>query len=90
MSTNKEKIKEVVLTSNQLVRFQKQFGKRIKEIRLEKGISQVELASYINSEKTSISRIENGRTNFTFSTALKLSLAMNVELKELFNFKFDK
>ena len=49
-------------------------------------MSQLDLASYCNLEKTSISRIENGRTNTTLKTMVILSTALEVELKELFDF----
>ncbi|WP_166962023.1 helix-turn-helix domain-containing protein [Yeosuana marina] len=70
------------------------FGLNLKKIRESKGLSQFELASAINDltsnsefEKTTISRIENGRTNITLTTAIKLSLALSIELKELFSVK---
>lgn len=37
-------------------------------------------------EKTTISRIENARTNITLTTAIKLSLALDIDLKTLFDF----
>lgn len=40
-------------------------GDKIKEIRLEKGISQQDLAAKCNFEKANMSRIEAGRTNLT-------------------------
>ena len=39
-------------------------GDKIKEIRLEKGISQQDLAAKCNFEKANMSRIEAGRTTF--------------------------
>lgn len=36
-------------------------GKRIQEIRKEKGVSQLELAEILDLSRTSISNIENGR-----------------------------
>ncbi|WP_412561845.1 helix-turn-helix domain-containing protein [Winogradskyella sp. MIT101101] len=73
------------------------FGDNIKRIRESKSLSQFDLASLVNDitesskfDKTSISRIENGRTNITLTTAIKLALALEVEPKELFDFKTSK
>ena len=55
-------------------------GDKIKEIRLEKGISQQDLAAKCNFEKANMSRIEAGRTNLTIKNAYKISLALGVRL----------
>jgi len=65
----------------------KAFGASLKKIRESKGMSQSELASYSSLEKTSISRIENGRTNITLTTAILLSTSLGIKLKELFDFE---
>lgn len=64
--------------------YQKQLGKRVKALRKDKHFSQLDLASICNYEKTTISRIENGRTNITLKTLVNLSLALEVELKAFF------
>ncbi|AGC77134.1 DNA-binding XRE family transcriptional regulator [Nonlabens dokdonensis] len=76
----------IEISQSQRIAFQKAFGKRLAELRKASGLSQLDLASLINVEKTSISRIENGRVNFTFYTATRLALALNVELSSLFSF----
>jgi DNA-binding XRE family transcriptional regulator len=48
-------------------------------------MSQTELASLCDLEKTSISRIENGRTNVTLKTCVILSKALDVKLVDLFH-----
>ena len=55
-------------------------GDKIKEIRLEKGISQQDLAAKCNFEKANMSRIEAGRTNLTIKNAYKISLALGLSL----------
>ena len=74
------------ITSKKLLDYQKKFGLQLKKIRLRKGMSQLDLASYCNMEKTSISRIENGRTNITLKTIVLLSNALDVNLVEFFDF----
>ena len=61
-------------------------GQRIKEIRNEKKISQQDLASKCNFEKSNMSRIEAGRTDPKLSTLDKISQGLEVELTELFKF----
>jgi len=66
--------------------FNKQLGLRIKEIRTEKGLSLSALSADSNLEKTSISRIENSRTNPTLKTLYQLSNALGVDIIEFFTF----
>ncbi len=65
------------------IQLQKIIGERIREIRESKGISQQDLAAACNFEKSNMSRIEAGRTNFTISTLYKISIALDVKLAEL-------
>ena len=73
--------------SKNIIEYKKKFGLQLKKLRIRKGMSQLDLASYCNLEKTSISRIENGRTNTTLKTMVILSESLEVELKDFFNFK---
>jgi transcriptional regulator with XRE-family HTH domain len=75
--------------ANNFLSYKKILGKRIKYLRESKGYSLNDLASLCDLEKTAISRIENGRTNITFKTALILSIALEIELKEIFDIKID-
>lgn len=59
-------------------------GKRIQEIRIEKNISQQDLAAKCNFEKSNMSRLEAGRSNATLSTLEVVSKALEVDVIELF------
>lgn len=61
-------------------------GKRIQEIRIEKNLSQQDLAAKCNFEKSNMSRLEAGRANATLSTLEIVSKALEVDVIELFNF----
>lgn len=63
----------------------KKVGKRIKEVRESKGLSQVELVGKMQGEidPTNISRIESGRTNPTIYTLYRLAEALEVKVIEL-------
>jgi transcriptional regulator with XRE-family HTH domain len=66
---------------------QQKVGKRIVEIRTEKNISQQELASKCNFEKSNMSRLEKGNVNATLSTLEKVCDALQIEYIELFKFQ---
>lgn len=63
----------------------KAVGKKIKEIRETRGLSQVDLVGKIigDIDTTNISRIESGRTNPTLYTLHRIATALEVELKDL-------
>jgi transcriptional regulator with XRE-family HTH domain len=58
-------------------------GKRIQEIRVEKNISQQDLAARCNFEKSNMSRLEAGATLSTLEVVAK---ALNVNITEFFKF----
>ena len=51
----------------------KKIGERIKRLRIQKGISQIELARVIDVSQTHMSNIENGNTGISLWTAVKIS-----------------
>lgn len=65
---------------------QQKVGKRIQEIRVEKNISQQDLASKCNFEKSNMSRLEKGNSNATLSTLEKVCEALQIDFIELFKF----
>jgi len=60
------------------------FGKRLREIRLQKGLSQLDIEVATNIAQTEISRIENGLKNIEFFTIVKLANALEIEIGYLF------
>jgi transcriptional regulator with XRE-family HTH domain len=60
-------------------------GEQIKRIRLAKGLSQKEVVMVANIEKAQYSRIENDKTDPSYSTIEKIAKAMGCTLSELFN-----
>jgi len=67
----------------------KRIGERIRKIREEKNISQQEIAALCDFEKSSMSRLEAGRTNPTVTTLYKISAALGVTIKDLVDIKLD-
>ena len=59
-------------------------GARIKQLRKHKNLTQEELASPFNSEKSFICDIEKGRKNVTLQTLCTIAQKLEVELHDLF------
>lgn len=62
------------------------FGKRVRELRLAAGHSQEHFANMCDVEASQISRIELGKINTSLSQAIRIAAALNMEMKELFDF----
>ena len=62
------------------------FGKRVKALRKEKGLTQVELEARSGLDVRQIQRIEAGDTNFTIGTGLMLAKGLSITISELFQF----
>ena len=58
-------------------------GKNLKRIRVEKGISQGEIARILKVGRSFITNIENGKTNPTLDTIAKIAKAIGVSVGEL-------
>ena len=57
---------------------------RLKEVRIEKGISQAQLAQLVGVSRNTISSIETGQFNPTAKLALILCIALDRKCEELF------
>ncbi len=64
----------------------KNLGKRIKELRKRKNLSQEKLSEMVNIAQNTLSYIETGDNFCTAETLENIAKAMNVEPQELFNF----
>ena len=67
-------------------KFVRQFGERIRQIRLEKGISQEELANTAEIPINQVGRIERGEINTTLVTIKALADSLEIEVSKLFIF----
>lgn len=63
--------------------FLMKIGKRIKELRIAKGISQQELAAEIEYEKSNMSRLESGRVNPKIATLYKVAQALGISVSDI-------
>ena len=68
----------------------KLFGQKIKEFRKKRRLTQEQLAEIIDVDYQTISRIETGYYFTSFENLTKLADALNVEIKDFFDFKTDE
>jgi transcriptional regulator with XRE-family HTH domain len=61
------------------------FGNRVREIRREKGMSQEELSFKAELHRTYIGMIERAEKNITLINIEKISNALKVNIKDLFD-----
>ncbi len=60
------------------------FGKRIKQLREERGISQEKLGELAKVHRTYVGMIERGEKNITLSNIYKFSKSLGVNIRDLF------
>jgi transcriptional regulator with XRE-family HTH domain len=65
------------------VRFIKEIGKKIKETRKKKGLTQLDLSIKAHCEENSIYRFEKGMSNPTVKTLFHIAQALEVNFEEL-------
>lgn len=68
-----------------MVDITKRFGKRLKEIRHEKGLSQEALALAAGLDRTYIPGIEKGERNVSLAVIEKLAKALHVSITDFFS-----
>lgn len=62
-----------------------QFGQRVKDRRKNLKMTQLDLELSTGINRTEISKIENGLKNIEFLTIVKLAIALEVEISDLFS-----
>ena len=65
----------------------RQFGIRLKELRIKAGIKQEQLAQKIDIAVRNLSKIETGITFPSSETLEKIIIALDIPPKELFDFE---
>lgn len=59
------------------------FGKKVREIRLSKALSQEQLAHIADVHRTYIGMVERAEKNITLVNIEKIANALNVDIKQL-------
>lgn len=63
------------------------FGRRLKELRQQQGLSQEELAFRAGLHRTYVGGIERGERNLTLKNIQRLADALGVDIKALFELR---
>ena len=61
------------------------FGERVRELRIQKGLSQEQLAHIANVHRPYIGMIERAEKNITLVNIEKIAKALGIKLKDFFN-----
>ena len=69
---------------------QKQFGKRVRDLRLAKGLSQEELAFRAGVHRTYLGGIERGERNPALKNIAAIAKVLDITLRELFSYESNK
>lgn len=69
-------------------KFRKEFGKRIRGLRKNQKISQSQLAYESEITRELLTKIEGGHINTTLKTLLAIANALNLKVKDLFDFEY--
>lgn len=64
----------------------KSFGTHIRQIRIDKKLTQEQLADLAGVSENTIVTLESGKLNTTVATCFDIAKALGVELKDLFDF----
>lgn len=65
-------------------RLQNRIGKRIRDIRISKGVLQSQLALMTSMTKSYMSEIEAGKKNLTLRTLQKIATSLGITLEDIF------
>ncbi len=63
-----------------------EIGKRIRALRKEKKLTQLDLAIRSGIDERQVQRLERGHTSATLKTLIKISKGLDIDFIELFNF----
>jgi len=61
------------------------FGQRVRELRLQKKISQEDLAFRAGIDRTVMTKVENGKRNISIKNIEKIVKALDISLSDFFN-----
>lgn len=61
-------------------------GESLKEIRIDKGLTQEQLAEKVKIHPTYVGKIESGKSNLSMKMLFRISRALDTKLPYIFNF----
>ena len=66
------------------------FMNRLKELRIEKGYTQIKMQMLTGIDQSDYSKLENGKRYFTFEQCRKLAIALDTSMDYLANLTDEK
>ena len=72
---------EIRVGENQIKDYRIKLGEKIRNIREQRGYSQEKLAELMNINRSTISKIENGKFSITVDYLIRFSIYLNYEFK---------
>ncbi len=76
-------IADLTKIENQIKDYRLKLGNRIKTVREERGYSQEKLAELMNINRSTISKIENGKFSITVDYLVRFSIHLDYQFKVL-------
>lgn len=67
----------------------KEFGKNLRKLRNEKGLSLREMSYACSIDNSKIAKIEKGNINITLTTLLQLAVALEIHPSALLDYELD-
>lgn len=62
----------------------KKFGERIRELRIQRNMSQEKFALHIDMDRTYLASVESGKRNISLENISKIAEGFGITLEELF------
>lgn len=72
---------DVSATESQIKNYRLKLGDKIRQVREQRGYSQEQLADMMNINRSTISKIENGKFSITVDYLVRLSIFLDYEFK---------
>ena len=80
--------KKIIINESVKKEFLAKFGKHLKELRTDKGISQAEFAEKCNSNRRKIGRTERGEYDFQITSLIVLAKGLDISIQKLLDFEY--
>lgn len=71
----------IIITETQIKDYRLKLGDKIRQVREKKGYSQEQLADIMNINRSTISKIENGKFSITVDYLVRFSIFLDYEFK---------
>ena len=69
-----------MMCDNRILRKRQEIVSKLTQARIEKGLSQAQLAEMVGTQRSNICRIENGGQNLSLDLLIKISFALGKEI----------